>query len=377
MIFNFIKRKEINSFLLISFVIFGNLAITGILSLADIFYTGVLVIGLFILFSQDKILDSRFIYPLIFLSISYFDYILFGHTRGMASAMRFCFGFVVMTTLWIYYSKVPSKAISFLNAFCDFCVLASLFIIIQVIFYYVFRINLKFSFGEYERLINSASEYNPLFSSYYRTGGFFREPSFFGAFVFPALEYTYSTKQIKKFIVILLGILFSTSTLGYGLVLIWISYYSFKKKISLGLIFSVGTFILITVLMFPDLFLRLGEVKESGGSFGGRILEPFTIIYSENTLSLLGVDPTIHYDFNGNARFFANTFVFLYLYFGVIGLLVFVRFICLRNHLVLTLMTLAVIMSEGLYGRMEFWIMLLSCSLYSEYSREFVIYNKS
>lgn len=346
-------------------VIFSNFAV-GSFVLTDFIFL-FLVVNALIKTSSIRKNNSVYFYVAYFVAATFLIYASYHNTRGLLSSFRFVIGMLYCSIFYSAYNnnKYRSKVI---DGYCYACVFLSLFVIVQFMSYYVFKVNINFSFGDYSREMNVAGSYDAFSDLFYRTGGMFKEPSWYAAFVTPVCFILTHSKRTKELVVVLLGLLMSTSGLGFSILAIYFVWVVLKFNRKLGVFLS---------LMFGVVYYFLPFIfnKTSGGVAGGnssfevRILKPLQVIMEIPEFSIFGLDPSYHYDNGGNVMFFANTLTFIYLYFGIIGMIIFFKFVYFERFFVVTISIIAIIATEGLYGRIEFWMMVLACKLYYDQIR--------
>jgi hypothetical protein len=221
-------------------------------------------------------------------------------------------------------------------------------------------LNITFDFGYYSLEENVTSIYNPVDTFLYRTGGVFKEPSWFALFVAPVLDIAYKQKHYRVFFICVLGLILSTSGLAFLLIALFLLLKIKRLKFLLVSLISIA----LIYFIFPDIFGRISE----GGSLQIRVLDPFKEMIDINNLSFIGVNMSRVY-FN-NTGGFINTFVFMYLSFGIIGLLLILQLFKFIFSLYTSIALLLIIMIEGCYGRIDFWIALAVCSIANSYFGE-------
>ena len=334
----------------------------GSFLLSDVLYTVICLTAL-IQTNESKRINTNFYYLLYFVITALLSFGLYGKIYGLLSDCRYIFGILVCSILFFSYgnNKYWRKVA---DGYCHACVFFSLVVVVQFIFFYVFKISIDLSFGEYSREMNIAGEYDPFSDLYYRTGGMFKEPSWYAAFVSPCLFITTHKKSYKELFIILIGVLMSTSGLGLAVLAIYFVFIVFSQRKMTGLF--IALVLVVAYNFIPVVFQRLsgGSIAEDG-SFVTRVLEPFQIILHIPEVSLIGISPSWNYDNSGEVLFFANTLAFIYIHFGIIGLCVFIKYVYFKKFVALTVAILAIISIEGLYGRIDFWMMLLACKIYS------------
>lgn len=340
-------------------VIFSNFSVGNFL-LSDFIFTFI-CFGALIKTSHYKRDKRVFLYILYFVFASILVFLLFGNTRGLLSSLRFVVGLFFCTVLYFSYGSNEYRN-KMIDGYCYACVFFSIFVIIQFCSYYILHINIDFSFGEFSKEEFASSYYVPLTDLFYRTGGLFKEPSWYAAYITPVCFMLTKDKRYKELFVCIVGLLMSTSGLGFLILAVYIIWLIVSYNRKLGIL--VAFVFLATYFYLPFIFERMeGGVENT--TLGIRLLEPLENVRGLNAISIIGLNPSYHYHDSGGYRFFANTLIFIYLYFGIIGVYVFWKFICFKKIFILSFVILTIISIEGAYGRVEFWMMILACKMYS------------
>ena len=341
-------------------ILFSNYEIGSFL-VSDIYY---LLFSIFIVI-KTKVgkmnIDHLYIYITFFLLLSIYNYYTYHHIKAFLSCLRFVYGFFISVLLIATLNKSKYRHIV-INAYLDFCVFFSLFLLMQFLSYYLLHVKIDFSLGSNIRGSGYFSDlYDPRYDINYRTGGFFYEPSHYASFVSPSLFLLSRPMQKIKFILVFLGVLVSTSGLGYVILSLWGIWMCLKPgnfTLKVGLI----SIVVIAVSLMPFVFERVS----SGGSYEVRIIEGWMILYDNATVSLWGIDPHIYMEDDGSRVFFANTFQYLYINYGIVGVLTFVMFTYYKRVPFVSLSIFAIIFIEGINGRIEFWLLLFVLYLYEK-----------
>lgn len=351
--------------LVFAFVIFENWALGDKVCLADILYLVFAI--LFLVRSTNCKSRSKkyYLYPIIFLCIAMYDYFLFHANSMFMSQLRFVYNCSIFAILYNFFlnssSYTKEKLIS---SYVYICVLFSVFIICQFLSFYLLRYNLSFDFGQFQGSINHASLAVPSLGVVYRTGGFFKEPSWYAVFMGPVLEIAYRKNRLAELIVCIIGIILSTSSMGFLFVVLFL-FFNLRRNMKYAIIFLLLIF--LVYLAFPMAFVRFFEALnfEEGAenSNNSRVLIPFSIIFESDFLSILGMDISSIYSVYQDI--FLNTFLFVLLSFGIVGLSIFVRILVRHKSYGLISIILSTVIIEGCYGRIDFWLALLAASVYS------------
>lgn len=353
-------KNSLNYYTLIFILVISSNIGVGDFLLADFLY---LLFGVFAIFKTIgcKRDGSVFRYVVYFAISAILLYLIYGNIRGLASSLRFVMGISICSIFYFSYNNRKYRE-KLINGYCYACVFFSLFVIIQFLSYYCLKFNIDFSYGEYGVEENAAGYYDPLSSLFYRTGGMFKEPSWYGAFVSPVCFLFARMKRYKELLICVCGLLMSTSGLAFavlGVFLVWLVLSSNKLLGIVMIIIAMSAYIFL-----PFIFDRMSEGET--GSMDARILTPLEVVLS-NEISVFGLNPDIHYDNLGSSKFFANTITFIYIYFGCVGVYVFYKYIRIKKIYFLTIAIVSITVIEGLYGRIDFWMMVLAAKLFSQY----------
>lgn len=343
-------------------VIFEVVGISANFSITDLLY----FLFAFIFFIKKmrikyvgNLFGSEYLFLFAFILLAFISYSNYGFGRMFQSELRFLYNCGIFTVIFSYFKGCNSiEREKLVSSYLYVCVLASTFIFIQYISFYIFRYTIKFDIGDF----NAASLYTYSSSAIYRTGGLFNEPSWFTLFVGPSLEIAYKNKKFKELIVCVLGLILSTSSMAFLFLFIFgITKFSFKRGNMKTILLMIVALFLVYIC-FPQAFARLFEALdfENGtNSNDARVLDPFAFVASIS-LPIFGMDVS---DIIGDTLFL-NTFVFVLLAFGVVGLIIFLLMILQRKSLCLSLLLLLTVIIEGCYGRIDFWMALLASSVF-------------
>lgn len=347
--------------LLFFLVFFSNFAIGSFL-LTDILY---LLFAAYLMIKYPPRNDKIMWAVGIFILIGLCNILRFPFSRGSMSMLRFIYNLTIFVIIYLCINKrnLRSKAI---EGYIFACCIFSIVVVVQFALFYGIGINLKIDFGEFGREVNAASGYSVLDAVLYRTGGLFKEPSWYAAFCAPVCFLLTMLDKKKELVLCLLGLVLSTSSLAFMVLAIYIVWVVLRYNTKLGIL---ATFVMAGVYyFFPIIFSRLiGSESAGSKSFDVRIAGASDFITSNNVISVIGIDPSILYNHDGTPVFFCNTMSFIYLFFGVLGLALFLKLIYFRSNIFLTISIASIMIAEGLYGRIDFWMMLLACKLFNDY----------
>jgi len=293
-----------------------------------------------------------------FLVMSVFNFILYQNLSALGSSFRFVFNlFVYILLLVSFDNQLYRKRVIW--GYIYACEFFSLVIIVQFIVYYIVGVNLQINIGQFDPTGNQYDHTGLLADKLYRTGGLFNEPSWYASFCAPCIFIVDKLRNRIGYLVCLFGIILSTSGVGYAA----LGVYGLWKTFKLKPIYTLMILVIVISLLTPIMFLLAPSIDKL--SLENSRLEVYAYIYSKAIISLFGVNLNSLYVTEGEFEYFLNTFSFVYLFWGLVGLFIFIRIFYYKKIVFLTIAIVAVIMIEGLYGRIDFWMMLLACRLFN------------
>lgn len=240
---------------------------------------GDLSILFFLFFYIKKFGISNASSSIIFLCFAFLIsfYYLFNFESGFFVSLRiFFYLFSFSIVFELYKHKGFSEKLLF--TYIRLAQIFSFLLIIQVLFYYFFGVTYIYIQTSHDIEINSVLS---LMGSEYgmRTGGVFKEPSYFAIFIFPAILYSVRFKKYYTFLLFAVSVICSTSALGFLFLLICILVGLKRNKISLlALSFCFFIFFLITYKL-DMLPARVGETINGEGSFFVRFSDPLIYVF--------------------------------------------------------------------------------------------------
>ena len=284
----------------------------------------------------DHSFDKKVI---LFLSMAFIFAILYIVDRN-DDYLRWIWGFLMASFFTKPLRKRLDTVVFISSVYSAYAVAASLLMMYGIA-------NISLNFGSLSLLDNTyanAAIYPRSFSSL-RMGGLMREPNWLSLVIIPGL---FLAKKRRNIFIIVLGLLFSKSSFGL-LILILYTIKSVKKKYLLPLSIIALLLMRNLALIFPRLF---DIFNRDGSSFYVRVVYPLVDIYSHLSFFPRGAvefpfKPTYWVMVNSLGFFLTSLFLFL-LY-------------RLSNLKILFWIFLMAILSEGFYGRSEFifWLAIL------------------
>ena len=131
----------------------------------------------------------------------------------------------------------------------------------------------------------------------FRSGGWFKEPSYFAIFLAPAFFYLLHSRAYIKYSLIVIAGVVSTSSLAVFLILASIAFFFLKvreKRVSTLFLASVLVILLCSAVIFGGesiLISRVVEVFVSGGTLNERLLPMLEILHLSESIF---VNPVAH-----------------------------------------------------------------------------------
>jgi len=282
------KNNNINYFSIILIAIFllspvlSNYSVGEKISLGDFFVILILIVSI-IKFKSLNIISLYGCISIIIISIVDFILYLNYYYDGIMVMMRmsfYIFSYFIISSLTI--SK--DQQIKIINYYIILCKIFSLILIIQIFYYYLFD-KIIFVIDTPLDIEKSSLLTLDIATQGFRSGGVFKEPSYFSIFIAPALFYAYILKRWRLYIFLSFAVILSTSALGFIFILLPLMDLIYSK-ISIKLfpvllsIFVIFVFAATDVIpIFPD---RVIETLKGGGSLNARVIEPFTTIFIES-----------------------------------------------------------------------------------------------
>lgn len=201
--------------------------------------------------------------------ISYLDVALLPVIRMFFYAICF-FIFIDM-----YKNDLSENIVSIY--FC-FSLLCAFLLCFQFLFYKLFGVVFVYIETPYDIEINSVRALGV--ESYgLRSGGVFKEPSYYAIFMIPALYYAANARRYLLWTFYSITILLSTSVLGYLFVLLsLLRFFSIRFLFSSFFLFGFFTYLYLYHLGYSP--IGIWTAISGQGSFSVRITEPFVYIYS-------------------------------------------------------------------------------------------------
>ena len=254
----------------------SNLAGVGKFSLGDMAIFFSLVISIFSLRSIGVFCMLGLVSILLLSCICLFAY-MDSYPEGVFVLARMAL-YVACFFIFLTVCKRPGFASGLMRVYLRLAVLFSMMLVVQVVSYHLFGIVFVYLVTPLDIQPNSVLGLD-IATQGFRSGGVFKEPSYFSVFVAPAVIYAASRRHYLLWCLISSAIVLSTSSLGF--IFIALSLLRFFNAIYLVVLLPIGLALGTLVLtgIIPILPDRVMETLEGGGSLSIRVVEPFSRVF--------------------------------------------------------------------------------------------------
>ncbi|PZW43406.1 hypothetical protein [Pseudomonas sp. URMO17WK12:I2] len=304
-------------FLLLASPLLTNLVFWGAISVGDLAFIISLMLS-FLFFKKPAAL----LYctaSLLIVIVSFFS--IYMHGDVYPSFYRAAFYLVALA---VYAGMSANYYFLFSRMYIVFSLAVSAFLILRVIFFYAGINWFEFStpWPTYEV---DAVKLADIKNQGFRTGGFFREPSYFVIYVTPALFLLAADKRLLSLAFIGFACVLSTSSLGIAIFLLSIGYLIYKSVAvaavsGIALLFSVVPIAISMLYLLHDLpgMDRFFVIFSSGGTLNDRF---FPLLEISAAVTGLLVDPVLHSEVsNANPAInWYNSLIYILGMFGLLG----------------------------------------------------------
>ncbi|QLI80510.1 hypothetical protein HZU75_02555 [Chitinibacter fontanus] len=275
---------------------------------------------------------------MVILFVPYLTYYFCFYSEGVLPVLRM----ILFAFFCLFFCGCRKQDYAFLKAYGLIATIAGACLVFQwVLFnyfgYFFTYFDSKYGIEENALLLMDLSK------DQYRTGGLFREPSYFAVFTAPALFYFARTRQWLNWFWMSFCVFLSTSVLGLMFVVLSLivqMVYLVRNKLVVILflaIFVLLTYVAIVTNTLPE---RLVETLNGGASFRARVLDGSEAIFD---LPKYAFYPNLEVWSLIEAKdgFWLNSFYYLIVMFGFgAGILWLLYFMCVPNILILVLFVL-------------------------------------
>ncbi|MFC6299593.1 hypothetical protein GNF76_22990 [Pseudomonas sp. CCM 7893] len=215
--------------------------------------------------------------------VAVFQYLNY-YPEGVMVVVRMSF---YMISFFIILSSFKSMKYSFAvkNIYLFMVLISSVLLIFQVFVYNVFDAVFVYIDTPIDIQPNSVLGLD-IATQGFRSGGLFKEPSYFAIFVAPAMIYAASVRRSFLWLVICCATMLSTSALGFVFIMLSLTrffnvrYLLFFSPI---VIFCVGLVVSGIVPILPD---RVIQTMNGEGSLSIRVIEPFLRVFVDGDMFL-------------------------------------------------------------------------------------------
>lgn len=232
-------------------------------------------------------------------------------------------------------------------------VLFAFLLVLQVLLYKLFGVVFVYLETPYDIEVNSVRSLGV--DAYgMRTGGVFKEPSYYVVYIFPALFYAASFRKIALWSFFSVSIVLSTSALGF--LFIVFTFYSFftDRKSFLSLVLLLSLLVFGFCYSFGLLPPRVAETIAGDGSLAVRLFDPFLYLLANlNDFVFPGLGRL-----DTQAVSWLNSLSYIFVLFGISGGLLLLLLLLLSGSVV-WLALLLLFLTNSLTGPYFLVVMLL------------------
>lgn len=191
--------------------IFTNYLFIGAISIGDLSVgLAVLLLAKFVLVSKNSVVS--FFVTAVVVWVAALCFIL----EDMLS-LSYVRASIYLSVLFLFLFLKPRAYIGSVKIYLSIVYFSAVALLLQVLIYHAFKliISLQLPLGTYE--VDTVLVIDPSIQGF-RTGGIFKEPSYFALYALPAVMYLASTGRLLPYILVALALILSTSSLGIMLV---------------------------------------------------------------------------------------------------------------------------------------------------------------
>ncbi len=260
--------------------VFSNIGILGKLTLGDL---AIITIFSFCLLFTRKINIICLLGILLMLIVSFLAiaYYLTSYQNGIFQIARLSF-YIFSFFIVLNFLQKSNYKLSLVKFYILISTIFSLLLIIQISFYYFIGYKIIYINTPLDIEVNSILMLD-IETQGFRSGGIFREPSYFAIFIAPGLYYSALFRRWYLWCLFALSTILSTSSLGY--IFIGISILRiFKLKHVLYLFVAIFFIYLFNLMSNSFLPNRLLETLAGGGSFPIRITDPLLNVFRDGDI---------------------------------------------------------------------------------------------
>lgn len=261
--------------------ILANLNGVGKFSIGDLAVFFCLLIGVLSLRKID-IFCLLGLFSIIVQSCVYIFFYMSHYPDGIFILARMAL-YISSFFIFLALCRRPDFSAPLISGYLRLSIIFSALLIVQVVAYHLFGVVFAYIDTPLDIQPNSVLGLD-IATQGFRSGGVFKEPSYFATFVAPAVIYTAACKRYWLWGLFSAAIMLSTSSLGF--IFIALSLIRFISPRSVVILLPIGLVFASLVLsgavpILPD---RVMETLEGGGSLSIRVVEPFTRVFidSEN-----------------------------------------------------------------------------------------------
>ncbi len=293
----------------------SNFVFVSHISFGDVFIVGLVLMQLSQIEGMSRTAWVGVISTLLLIGGVISGYLAF-YPESISSMLRLAF--YLIASLYLM-DKVNTQADEMLEAYLNISILFSALLLVQVIVYHMFGIVYVY-FNSNIEIEKNALLLLDLTQQDFRTGGVFREPSYFAIFTLPALVLFAKTRQRIWWIFSATATVLSTSVLGFCFVILSSMYLVRAKPVIVIIgMFSVSIFIMGASLDF--LPSRVQDTLAGDGSFLMRVYMPFEEVFTSGIRVIYPNYDLLERLSDPDTPLWFNSFCYLVIIFGIFSLI--------------------------------------------------------
>jgi|GEM_PF-5769304 len=259
--------------------ILANLNGIGKFSVGDLAVFWCLVIGALSLRKIDIVCMAGLTAIIALSCVSAFFYIS-DYPEGVFVLARMAL-YISAFFIFLAVCRRPDFSACLISSYMKLSVVFSLMLIVQVLAYHLFGVVFAYVDTPLDIQPNSVLGLD-IATQGFRSGGVFKEPSYFATFVAPALIYTAACKRYWLWGLFSAAVLLSTSALGFIFIVLSLMRFVSPLYVAILLPFALVFAGLVLSGVIPILPVRVMETLEGGGSLSIRVVEPFTRVFVDS-----------------------------------------------------------------------------------------------
>lgn len=234
---------------------------------------------------------------------------------------------VIMIAILLSYYTTTRSSMIYIKSLLIFAIISTIVIFIQTFSYHILNTPIPFYLPIGDLMIERI-EFSSIFWG--RPGSFFLEPAHYCIYILPVFYYTLVNNKTTISIVLLLGILFSTSTTGFAIAILLILYHQMiikrnVKYTAMLLILSLFLMLFLYEYITPIVARNLEKLDSDAINENIRIFGMIPLLSKMDNFQLIfgiGHNQLAHYFSLKNIETYnyANSFIMSVFSFGILSL---------------------------------------------------------